>query len=54
MEIVAAFGGRAGVVVFLYTAPIFAAPGLRWRRPVERLGWVAQQLRRIWRKKAPA
>lgn len=30
----------AHMVVFLYTAPIFAALGLHWRLPVERLGWV--------------
>lgn len=28
------------MVVFLYTAPIFAALGLHWRLPAERLGWV--------------
>ncbi|NMF87213.1 DMT family transporter [Aromatoleum petrolei] len=27
-------------VVFLYTAPIFAALGLHWKLPAERLGWV--------------
>lgn len=30
----------AHMVVFLYTAPIFAALGLHWRLPVERLGLV--------------
>ncbi|HJV27389.1 MAG TPA: DMT family transporter [Aromatoleum sp.] len=27
-------------VVFLYTAPIFAALGLHWKVPAERLGWL--------------
>lgn len=27
-------------VVFLYTAPIFAALGLHWKLPAERLGWI--------------
>jgi drug/metabolite transporter (DMT)-like permease len=30
--------GASHVVVFLYTAPIFAALGLHWRLPAERLG----------------
>lgn len=30
--------GAAHVVVFLYTAPVFAALGLHWRLPAERLG----------------
>ncbi|NCN96440.1 MAG: DMT family transporter [Rhodoferax sp.] len=28
------------MVVFLYTAPMFAALGLAWRLPAERLGWL--------------
>lgn len=28
------------MVVFLYTAPIFAALGLHWKLPAERLGWM--------------
>jgi len=28
------------MVVFLYTAPVFAALGLAWRLPAERLGWL--------------
>ncbi|MDD5030940.1 MAG: DMT family transporter, partial [Rhodoferax sp.] len=28
------------MVVFLYTAPAFAALGLAWRLPAERLGWL--------------
>jgi len=34
------YSSASHVVVFLYTAPIFAALGLHWRLPAERLGLV--------------
>ncbi len=34
------FTHASHVVVFLYTAPIFAALGLHWKLPAERLHWV--------------